>query len=134
LAILAVGVTSYLICLGFQTARSNDISLQVANTKLQATSKLNEARIQNGEVRGYIETIEAQREAYNRLLAKYEKLASTHPGIKKLKPEIEQIKNNVVSPDNISELKTEIIKSEAELSDDIKSLISSESDFEGEIE
>jgi murein L,D-transpeptidase YcbB/YkuD len=104
----------------------------VANTKLQATSKLNEARIQSGEVKSYIETIETQNKAYNQLLVKYEKLASTHPGIKKLKPEIEQIKNNAVSSDSIRKLKTEITKSEAELSYDIRSLISTESDFEAE--
>jgi murein L,D-transpeptidase YcbB/YkuD len=132
--ILAVGISSYLVCLGYQTAKSNSISLEVANTKLQATSKLNEARIQSSEVKSYIETIEAQNEAYNQLLTKYENLASTHPGIKKLKPEIEQIRNNSVSSDSITELKSEITKSEAELSNDIKSLISSESDFEGEIE
>jgi hypothetical protein len=78
--ILAVGISSYLVCLGYQTAKSSSISLEVANIKLQATSKLNEARIQSSEVKSYIETIEAQNEACNQLLTKYENLANLSSG------------------------------------------------------
>jgi hypothetical protein len=120
---LSVGVASYLVCLGYQTTQSSDVSLQVANTKLEATKKLNDARLQSGEVKQYLDAIKAQNEAYNALLAKYELLANTHPGVRKLKPEIEQLQNEVVKPEEIQELQNKVSSTEVKLSNDITELV-----------
>lgn len=122
--ILSVGVSSYLICLGYQTTQANDISLQVANTKLEATRKLNDARLQSSEVKTYIEQIEAQSVAYNELLAKYTELAKTHPGVRKLKPEIEKVQAEAASTENIEALKTKVSNTEKSLGREIKDLTS----------
>lgn len=121
--ILSVGVSWYLVCLGYQTTKSSDVSLQIANTKLEATSKLNSARVQSAEVSRYLDTIEAQNEAYKSLLAKYEYLSKSHPGVRKLKPEVDQLQAEVLKPKEIEKLQTEVSSTEKELSKNISELV-----------
>lgn len=121
---LCVGITSYLICLGYQTAQSSNVSLQVANTKLEATKKLNDARLQNNEVKQYVDTIEAQNKAYNELLVKYNNLARTHPGVRKLSPEINELQEKLLDDKSIQELQNNIDNKNELLTNDIKDLVS----------
>lgn len=110
----ALGVV--MVCLGIRIVKAPNLALKVANTQLVTGSSADKLERLARELEEQAVIIKQKDEAYNNLQQTYKQYLTNQKGGIELDKAFDEIKN-LPQVENIEEIQTEIIETEADLSE-----------------
>ena len=111
--------------IAISSIRSSNLSFEVANSKLEVTSKYNKLQNLTRELEQALIKLEAREQAYLELEKDYNRLVKLNQPIKKLQPKIDSISNERQIRD-LQQIKEQLAETEATASQEIKELVDKE--------
>ena len=115
------------IGIAVSSIKSSNLSFEMANSKLEVTSKYNRLQDLTRELENALIKLEAREQAYSELEADYNRLVKSNQPIKKLQPKIDNISNERQIRD-LQQIKEQLAETEATASQEIKDLVDKKED------
>lgn len=117
---IGVGSGFFLICIGFNTAKSGNVTIEALDVKLKATRSLNEARKVNEDTEQLVKQLKQREDAYTELKQQFDKLSSRYDEVKLLEPQIDKIK--ALDTNQLETIEAELEVTNKELSEEINQI------------